>query len=286
MGVQFLGKDNIPFHTVIFPASLLATGERWTLLERISVTEYLNYEDGKFSKSRGVGVFGNDAQSTGIHADVWRYYLLSVRPEQSDAEFRWSDFAARNDNELLKNLGNFCHRVLDFAASKFGSEVPVLSSEGVEECAKLGVDLENAVDSYIDHLEKTKLREGLRAAISVSTIGNAFLTSCEPWKTLKTNPERAVTHVVAALGVVRLLAALLSPFLPTVSSLYLNYLGLRVEDGRLSPELLAAVAAPHTLLAPTHRLGPRSCPLFREINTAEVEVLRVRFSGSQRADSS
>jgi len=263
---------------------LLATGEQWTLPERTSVTEYLNYEGGKFSKSRGVGVFGNDAQSTGIHADVWRYYLLSVRPEQSDAEFRWSDLAARNNNELLKNLGNFCHRLLDFAACKLSGVVPVASSAGLEECAKLGAELVSAVDSYIDSLEKTRLREGLRAALSVSTIGNAFLTFCEPWKSLKTNPDRAYTHVAAALGVVRLLAAILSPFLPTVAGLYLNYLGLDSENGRLSSDLLASVIAPQTLLAPGHRLGPRSRPLFREINDDEVDVLRARFSGPLGTD--
>jgi methionyl-tRNA synthetase len=284
--VQFLGKDNIPFHTVIFPASLLATGEQWTLLERISVSEYLKYEDGKFSKSRSVGVFGDDAQNTGIHADVWRYYLLSVRPEQSDAEFRWNDFAARNNNELLKNVGNFCHRVLDFVASKLDGVVPVVSDAGVEECTALGAELASAVDSYIYNLEKTKLREGLRAAISVSTIGNAFLTACEPWKCLREDPSRAGTHVAAALGVVRLLAALLSPFLPTVAGCYLNYLGLDIEDGRLSPCLLASVSAPQSLLVPGHRLGPRSRPLFREIDAAEVEALRARFSGPHGTDAS
>mmetsp|Transcript_30442 Transcript_30442/g.59723 ORF Transcript_30442/g.59723 Transcript_30442/m.59723 type:complete len:315 (-) Transcript_30442:263-1207(-) len=283
--VQFLGKDNIPFHTVIFPASLLATGEQWTLLERISVTEYLNYEGGKFSKSRGVGVFGNDAQSTGIHCDVWRYYLLSVRPEQNDAEFRWNDFAARNNNELLKNLGNFCHCLLDFAACKLSGIVPVASSEGVEECAKLGAELACAVNSYVDSLEKTKLREGLRAAISVSTLGNAFLTSCESWKHLRTNRDWAYTHVARALGVVRLLAALLSPFLPTVAGLYLHYLGLQSEDGLLSSDLLAGIHAPQTLLAPGHRLGPRSRPLFREITADEVDALRARFSDPQGTDA-
>merc|ERR1711879_700751 len=101
--VQFLGKDNIPFHTVIFPACLLATGDTWTLLKGISVTEYLTYEGGKFSKGRGVGVFGNDVQGTGIAADVFRYYLLTIRPEQSDADFRWSDLAARNNGELVNN---------------------------------------------------------------------------------------------------------------------------------------------------------------------------------------
>lgn len=221
--VQFLGKDNIPFHTVIFPASLLATGERWTLLDRISVTEYLNYEDGKFSKSRGVGVFGNDACSTEIPADVWRYYLLSIRPEQGDAEFRWSDLIARNNSELLNNLGNFCHRVLDFVSNRCGGIVPEISSSGagLEECIQLGAELRTVVDLYIDSLERARLREGLKSALAVSSIGNAFLTKCEPWKLIKVDPASASTHLAAAVGVVRLLAALFAPFTPSVAGLYL-----------------------------------------------------------------
>jgi len=175
------------FHTVVFPASLIATGDPWTLVDRLSVTEYLNYEDGKFSKSRGVGVFGTDAQSTEIPADVWRYYLLSVRPEQSDAEFRWSDLAARNNNELLNNLGNFCHRVLDFVFKRCGGVVPQVSASGVgvTECVQLGTDLRTAVDLYIENLEKCRLREGLKAALAVSSIGNAFFNKCAPRKCLR-----------------------------------------------------------------------------------------------------
>mmetsp|Transcript_105174 Transcript_105174/g.263416 ORF Transcript_105174/g.263416 Transcript_105174/m.263416 type:complete len:696 (-) Transcript_105174:297-2384(-) len=283
--VQFLGKDNIPFHTVIFPASLLATGDRWTLLDRISVTEYLNYEDGKFSKSRGVGVFGNNARETEIPADVWRYYLLSVRPEQSDTEFRWGDLASRNNSELLNNLGNFCHRVLTFVGSRCGGIVPEVaaSGAGLEECTKLGEELRQAVDSYIEHLEQAKLRDGLRAALAVSTLGNVFLTRCEPWKVLKRDPERAGTHLVAALGVVRLLAALLAPFTPSVSALYIHYLGLDAEAALLSDELLAAVDQPQSLLRPGRPLGPRALPVFTEIASAQVEALRARFAGSQVA---
>jgi methionyl-tRNA synthetase len=205
--VQFLGKDNIPFHTVVFPGSLLATGDRWTLLERISVTEYLNYEGGKFSKSRNTGVFGDDARDTGIPADVWRYYLLATRPEQSDSEFRWADLAARNNNELLKNLGNFCHRVLDFVASSCGGRVPAVaaSSAGLTECTALGEKLRTLVDLYVEHLEQARLREGLKVAIAVSSLGNAFLTSCEPWKRIKVDLAGAAAHLAASVGLVRLL---------------------------------------------------------------------------------
>lgn len=279
--VQFLGKDNIPFHTVIFPASLLATGDQWTLLKQISVTEYLNYEDGKFSKSRGVGVFGNDARDTEIPADVWRYYLLSIRPEQSDSQFRWSDLAARNNNELLKNLGNYCHRVLDFLAARCGGCVPLPTSAGLPETLELGREVKAAVASYLEHLEKARLREGLRVVLSVSSIGNAFLTKSEPWKRLKDNFESAQTHLAAAAGLVRLLAALLAPFLPTTAGLYLQYLGLSSEHGTLSNDLLETCAAPHLVLPRGHKLGPRSKPVFSEISSKQVEIFRQRHGGTQ-----
>lgn len=95
-----MGKDNVQFHTIIFPGSQLGTGENWTKLHKISTTEYLNYEGGKFSKSRGVGVFGNQVQQTEVPVDVWRYYLLARRPETSDSEFMWQEMVDGNNNEL------------------------------------------------------------------------------------------------------------------------------------------------------------------------------------------
>jgi methionyl-tRNA synthetase len=108
---QFMGKDNVTFHTVIFPSTLIGTKENWTLLHHLSTTEYLNYEKTKFSKSNSVGVFGDHAESTGIPSEVWRYYLISNRPETSDTDFKWDDFVAKNNNELLANLGNLVNRV-------------------------------------------------------------------------------------------------------------------------------------------------------------------------------
>src|SRR5690606_11365967 len=102
--VQFMGKDNVPFHSVIFPATLMGTEDNYILVNTLSATEYLNYEDSKFSKSRGTGVFGDNAKDSGIPSEVFRYYLISVRPETSDSVFSWKDFAERNNNELLANL--------------------------------------------------------------------------------------------------------------------------------------------------------------------------------------
>lgn len=107
---QFMAKDNVPFHSVMFPSTLLAVDKGYTLVTNIMATEYLNYESGKFSKSRGVGVFGNDVQETGIEADIFRFYLASARPEAQDSSFSWSDLVTRNNSELLNNLGNFINR--------------------------------------------------------------------------------------------------------------------------------------------------------------------------------
>ena len=123
---QFIGKDNIPFHTVIFPSSLLGSGKKWTMLYHMSSTEYLNYEAGKFSKSKGVGVFGTDAMETGIPADVWRFYIFYNRPEKSDTTFTWADFQEKVNGELIGNLGNLVNRTLTFVARYFEGKVPEL----------------------------------------------------------------------------------------------------------------------------------------------------------------
>lgn len=155
------------------------------------------------------------------------------------------------------------------------------SGAGIQECLALGEELRPLVDLYIDHLEKARLREGLKTALAVSSLGNAFLSTCEPWNRLATNPDGAAVHLAAAVGLVRLLAALLAPFVPTVAGLFLHFLGLWPEAGLLSDELLAAVERPHEIVPPGHTLGPRSQPLFRKISPSQVEALRARFAGPQ-----
>jgi methionyl-tRNA synthetase len=109
-----MAKDNVPFHSVIFPSCLLGTGENYTLVKHLSGIEYLNYEDGKFSKSRGVGVFGNQAKLTLIDSDIFRFYLAYIRPESQDSTYSWDDFSTKNNSELLNNLGNFINRYFLF----------------------------------------------------------------------------------------------------------------------------------------------------------------------------
>lgn len=119
---QFMGKDNVPFHTVMFPASLIGTRENWTLLHHISTTEYLNYESGKFSKSKNRGVFGNQVRELPYQVSCWRYYLLINRPENSDSQFQWSDFQSKVNDELLTNPGNLVNRVLTLVYQNYNQK--------------------------------------------------------------------------------------------------------------------------------------------------------------------
>ncbi|KAG1675465.1 hypothetical protein FOA52_001764 [Chlamydomonas sp. UWO 241] len=279
--VQFMGKDNVPFHTVIFPATLLGTGEEWTMMRNISVTEYLNYEGGKFSKSRGTGVFGNDAKDTGIPAEVWRYYLLSNRPEQSDCDFKWSDLQARNNSELLANVGNFANRSLMFVGKFFDGKVPgATAGKGDEELAAFSNSVAPKVEEYLAAMEKIKIRDGIKIVMAISAEGNRFLQETAPWTVVKTDKDKCASLVTAAVGLVRLLAALMQPYMPALSAKLRAQLALPKSALDLTDELLQGANALHTLMSAGHVLGTPA-PLVSAIPDELIEQLRERFGGSQ-----
>lgn len=193
---QFMAKDNVPFHSVILPSMLLSMKQEYTKVTHIMATEYLNYEDGKFSKSRGIGVFGNDAQDTGIPADVWRFYLASARPEGQDSNFSWNDLVARNNSELLNNLGNFINRALVFCEKNFNSTISPIELTDVDH--NLLALINREVKGYILSMEKAKMRDGIRHTLSISRHGNQYMQSQEPWVLLKgsdADKKRAATVI-------------------------------------------------------------------------------------------
>ncbi|XP_060212780.1 methionine--tRNA ligase, cytoplasmic-like isoform X1 [Lycium barbarum] len=285
---QFMGKDNVPFHTVIFPSTLLGTGESWTLMKTISVTEYLNYEAGKFSKSKGIGVFGNDVKETNIPVEVWRYYLLKNRPEVSDTLFTWADLQAKLNDELAHNLGNFVNRVLSFIAkdpaSGYGSIIPDAEGAVSHSTTKaLGEKVGSCVQQYIEAMEKVKLKEGLKVAMSISTAGNGYLQENKFWKLYKEDRPSCSIVMRTACGVVYLLACLLQPFMPSFSREVLKQLNLPPETQfSLSDESgdIENSKRPWNILPAGHKIGTPA-PLFKELTNEEVEFYREKFAGSQ-----
>jgi len=284
---QFMGKDNVPFHTVMFPSALLGTGENWTLMKTISVTEYLNYESGKFSKSKGMGVFGNDAKNTNIPVEVWRYYLLTNRPEVSDTLFTWADLQAKQNSELLKNLGNFIHRSLSFLAKPsgegYGSIVPdAPGAEAHKLTADLGERVGKLVEQYVEAMEKVKLKQGLKTAMSISTEGNGYLQDSQFWNLYKEDPAACAIVVKTSTGLVHLLATLLEPFMPSFSHKVLGQLNLPCETLSLCDEKgdVEQARKPWNIVPAGHKIGKPE-PLFSEMKDEEVNYYRGKFAGSQ-----
>jgi len=262
---QFIGKDNIPFHTVIFPSSLLGTGEDWTTLHHMSSTEYLNYEGGKFSKSKGVGVFGTDARDTGIPADVWRFYVYYNRPEKSDALFTWKDFQEKVNAELIGNLGNLVNRTLAFVGRFYGGTLPA----AVED-VPLWQEVRKAEEEIRGLLEKVELREAFRKMFALSSIGNKKFQDGEPWKGIKENPEATARLIWNLTYLVRDLAVLVSPYLPGTSKRIASMLG--------APSLAWADLG---RLEGLGTLGKAEL-LFKRLEDPEIAALRERFSGTQK----
>ncbi|MEW6036151.1 MAG: methionine--tRNA ligase [Candidatus Micrarchaeota archaeon] len=274
---QFMGKDNVPFHTVIFPSTLIGTREPWTLLHHISTTEFLNYEGGKFSKSRQVGVFGDDAMNSGIPADVWRYYLLSNRPEQADTNFVWEDFSDKNNNELLANLGNLVNRTLVFVKNNFDGKIP--SGEPDDNGKQFIAAQEKQAMEITADLERVRIKDALHRIMSYSKSANKFFQDNKPWELVRKGPDaeletenrkRAGAVIAVLAREVKDIAILIGPFLPQTSR-----------------EIFAQMALPQSgwdalgkPIPSGHAIGSPK-PLFRKIEPKEIEALRAKFAGKK-----
>jgi len=271
---QFMAKDNVPFHSVVFPCTLLGTKEKWTMVNRLMSTEYLNYEDAKFSKSRGVGVFGNDAQATGIPADVWRFYLIYVRPENQDSAFQWDDLMLKNNSELLANLGNFINRALKFTKDNFNSCVPemTINEHDWEMVARINQEL---VD-YINLLEDAREREAITVVFNISRIGNQIMQHNTPWKLVKGSEDdkkRAGSVVGLSANIACLLSVLIQPYLPNLSK--------TLQTQLAAPPSVNVIPEHFYCMLPVgHKIGVPS-PLVTEIKPDTIAALKVRYAGKQ-----
>ncbi len=261
---QFIGKDNIPFHTVVFPSSLLGTGEKWTMLHHMSSTEYLNYEDGKFSKSKGIGVFGTDARDTGIPSDVWRFYIFYNRPEKSDYQFSWSDFQERVNSELLGNLGNLINRTLIFVNKFYDGTIPSAEDDSAM------IDKIKEFESEItEHFEKAQLRDALHKILFLSSFGNKAFQDGEPWRTRNSDPSAAAGLIKHLVYLVRDLAILVEPYLPETSAKIGSFLG----NPKMTWDVLGKFEG-------IDKLG-KSEILFDKLEDDLINSLREKFAGSQ-----
>ncbi len=252
--VHFIGKDNIPFHVIIFPSLLLATHEPYVLPWQVSSTEFILFEGQKFSKSKKIGVWIDDALKV-APAEYWRYVLIATRPEARDANFTWRDFETHVNTELNDVLGNYVHRTLTFVTSHFDSKIPEPHGFDAKD-EEIKKTVESAPSKIASLLDQFELRGGLGAIIEIARAGNQYLSEREPWHLIKTDKARTATTLYLATQLVRSIGILITPFLPETAQRIQEQLNL--DKGKDWWD------AGNLGLKPGHKIG-KPTPLFHKI---------------------
>ena len=236
---QFMGKDNVPFHTLSFPATIIGSGEPWKRVDYLKSFNYLNYDGGQFSTSRGRGVFMDQALEI-LPADYWRWWLLSHAPETSDSEFTWEQFQTDCNKDLADVLGNFVSRVTKFCRSKFSEDVPAGGTWGEAEAALIA-DLQTRLGAYEAAMDGIEIRKAASELRAMWAAGNEYLQAAAPWTLFKTDPDQAAAQIRLALNLIRIYAVLSAPFIPNASAKLLS--SMNTLDMEWPSDMAAAVQA-------------------------------------------
>ncbi|HEX4196138.1 MAG TPA: methionine--tRNA ligase, partial [Caulobacteraceae bacterium] len=210
--VEFMGKDNVAFHTVNFPATILGAQEPWKLVDTLKAFNWLNWYGDKFSTSNKRGVFMDQALEL-QPADCWRWYLIANVPENSDTVFTWEQFQSAVNRDLADVLGNFVNRILKFCETRFEGVVPAGGAPGPLE-QKLHADLSAGLQELTLQLEAMELRKSAQALRALWVLANEYLTEAAPWTAIKTDRDRAAVAVRYGLNLVALFARVSEPFIP------------------------------------------------------------------------
>jgi methionyl-tRNA synthetase len=271
--VEFLGKDNVPFHTVGFPVTLLGSGEPWKVVDVIKGFNWLNFDGGKFSTSQKRGVFMDQALEL-LPADCWRWFLIANAPEGADTNFTWEQFVGVVNKDLNDVLGNFVSRTLKFAAARFDGVIPDGGFSGDAE-RKLAADIQRHGDAYTTLLGELQFRKAAAELRAVWVKGNEYLASAAPWTSIKTDRDAAAVSVRTAINLIRLFAVLSSPIIPTTAAkmlgaLRLDSASIQWPRGRMEVELVTLPAG-HAFDVPGN--------LFEKVEATKVLEWTTRFGG-------
>ena len=239
--IQFFSKDNIPFHSIIFPSTLLATLEDYTLVSKMASSEYLTFEGEKFSKTNNHGVFGDDVMKFDFPSDVWRFYLLIQRPENKDTDFSWDDFYSKLNGQLVNNIGNLVNRVVSLIYKNFKS-IPTCSKNELGKYDKFIKDINSFVQLYHQNMISVKLKIAIVNILDICHLCNKFLVETEPWIHLKgknnLEEENAKSVLNILVHIISLIARLLNPFMPETSEKIEKMLNHKYSFNELVLEVL------------------------------------------------
>ncbi|WP_405725996.1 methionine--tRNA ligase [Streptomyces sp. NBC_01537] len=270
---EFMAKDNVPFHTVMFPATLLGTRDKWKKVDYVKAFNWLNYYGGKFSTSQRRGIF-TDAALEILPADYWRYFLIANAPESDDTSFTWELFASSVNKDLADTLGNFVNRVLSFSRKRFGDDVPAGSAPGDAE-ARLGEQIAELLTEYEGHMEALQFRKAAQALRALWSAGNSYLEEKAPWLEIKTDPDGAALTLRTAMNLIHLYAVVSEPFIPATAAAMRGAFALPGDTaawvGPDEARALASVPAGTPFTVPP--------VLFAKITEDDLDSYRERFGG-------
>jgi methionyl-tRNA synthetase len=261
--LYFIGKDNIPFHTIILPALLLASGEDYNLPWNVSTSEFLQFKGEKASKSQRVGIWVDEALEL-FPADYWRYFLMSTRPETKDSNFSWELFIEKINGDLNDTFGNFIHRTLTFIDTQFNGEIPRLEPPDADAEETLRT-LKDRVKTVADEIENCRLQTAANVMISISRVGNQYLNEKEPWNLIKRNRDEAANIFNVAAQIAKALAIVSAPFIPFAAEEIWKTLNM---PGDVHEQEWDEVLRP---LLPDHKIA-KPKPLFKKIDVDEEEL--------------
>ncbi len=270
--VQFMAKDNIPFHTLSFPATIFGSEENWKLVDYIKGFNWLLYEGGKFSTSEKRGIFMDVALKI-FPADYWRWWLLSNAPENSDTNFTWDSFQNTINKDLADVLGNFITRVTKFSFAKFGSKIPTSNEYGILETKTIN-ELELLYEKYNNFLTKIEIRKASQELRNIWVVGNEYLQKAQPWSILKKDETKAKMIIRFSFHLINLYCLISEPFIPDSCEKIRKNFGLRKKTEW--PEGLKIIF--DNLTDENEMNSPNI--LFPKITDSEKESFQEKFSGS------
>lgn len=274
--VQFMAKDNVPFHTIGFPCTIIGSREPWKLVDHLKSFNWLTYYGGKFSTSQGVGVF-MDAALEILPPDVWRYYLIANAPESDDSSFTWETLAVSVNKDLADTFGNFVNRALTFTERRFDGVVPGGGMPGPEE-ERLRADIDEGIAALTARLSEMEFRKAAAELRALWARGNEYFDRKQPWAQIKTDRDDAALTLRTCINLIALFARLSAPVMPFTSERLLDALGV-AADARGWPEAfdVAALADGHGVTVPG--------VLFAKLTDDDVAAWRERFGGPEAASA-
>ncbi len=271
--IQFMGKDNVAFHTVSFPVTILGSEEPWKLVDRLKAFNWVTWYGGKFSTSEKRGIFMDQALEL-LPADYWRWYLMANAPESSDAAFTLEQFQSTVNSDLANILGNFVNRITRFNASKFESKVPDGGAYGEAE-KKLFAEINERLPRLTQLHEEMEYRKAAAETRALWVAGNEYLSVAAPWTVFKTDPAQAAAGVRLGLNLCIFFAEIAAPFVPATADKILATFGRTIKDAKWPSGDAASLLSRLTVEA---NVTPPDV-LFQKIEDTWVAEQSVRFGG-------